>query len=120
MKKRRGLRFLPGGAGKYVESLIKCLEFVASKRPDVAVLKQWFFDNFPQTRGEKAVKGYINMVTNQLGLIKAEHGKFVLTSDGERFLSTHDNKFLFQVLDQRVNGVRELLRLVGKTQPFSE
>ena len=120
MKKRRGLRFLPGGFGKYVESLLKCLEFVASKRPDGAGLKQWFFEHFPQTRGEKAVKGYINMVANQLGLIKAENDNFVLTSDGESFLSTRDNKFLFEVLDQRVNGVRELLRLVETPKPFTE
>jgi predicted RNA-binding protein len=120
VKKRRGLRFLPGGAGKYVDSLLQCLEFVATEKPDEAVLEQWFFDNFPQTRGEKAVKGYINMVANQLGLIKAEHGKFVLTTDGERFLSTRDNKFLFQVLDRRVNGVHEVLRIVETPKPFSE
>src|SRR3990170_3921930 len=96
------------------------LEFVASQNPDESGLKRWFFEHFPQTHGEKAVKGYMNMVANQLGLVKAEHGKFVLTSDGERFLSTHDNKFLFQVLDQRVNGVRELLRLVETPKPFTE
>ena len=120
MKKRRGLRFLPGGAGKYVDSLNKCLEFVRSENPDGASLNRWFFKCFPQTRGEKAVKGYINMVTNQLGLIRMEQGKFVLTSDGERFLSTRDNKFLFRVLDQRVNGVREVLRLIETPKPFSE
>jgi len=120
MKKRRGLRFLPGGVGRYVETLTKCLEFVRNESPDKAGLKRWFFEHFPQTRGEAAVGGYINMITNQLGLIKAEQGKFVLTSDGERFLSTHDNKFLFQVLDQRVNGVREVLRLVETPKPFSE
>jgi len=120
VKKHRGLRFLAGGAGKYVDSLIKCLEFVRSESPDDAGLKQWFFEQFPQTRGEKAVGGYINMVMNQIGLIRVEHGKFVLTGDGERFLSTLDNKFLFQVLDQRVNGVRDVLRLVETPKPLSE
>lgn len=75
MKKRRGLRFLLGGADKYVDSLIKCLEFVKSETPDEALLERWFFEHFPQTHGEKAVKGYITMITNQLGLIKADHGK---------------------------------------------
>jgi len=118
--KRRGLRFLPGGVGRYVETLAKCLEFVRNESPDEAGLKRWFFDHFPQTHGEKAVGGYINMITNQLGLIKIDRGKFVLTGDGERFLSTRDNRFLFQVLDQRVNGVREVLRLVETPKPFSE
>lgn len=120
MKKRRGLRFLPGGARGYVDSLVKCLEFVATGKPDEAVLKRWFFERFPQTRGEKAVRGYINMIANQLGLIKVQHGKFILTDDGQRFLSSRDNKFLFEVLDQRVNGVREVLRLVEAPKPFSE
>jgi len=120
VKKRRGLRFLPGGADKYVDSLIKCLEFVKGETPDEAVLKRWFFEHFPQTHGEKAVKGYINMITDQLGLIKVEHGKHVLTNDGEKFLSSRDNRFLFQVLNQRVNGLSELLGLVESPKLFSE
>jgi hypothetical protein len=83
-------------------------------------LKRWFFEHFPQTHGEKAVRGYVNVLVNQLGLIKMEHGKFVLTDDGERFLSTSDTKFLFQVLDRRVNGVREVLRLIETPKTFSE
>jgi hypothetical protein len=120
MKKRRGLRFLPGGADKYVDSLTRCLEFVKSEGPDEAGMKHWFFKSFPQTRGEKAVMGYVNMIANQLGLIKTEHGRFVLSSDGEKFLSTRDNVFLFQVLDQRVNGVSEVLRLIETPKSFSE
>jgi hypothetical protein len=64
--------------------------------------------------------GYVNMIVNQLGFINMDDGKFVLTADGERFLSTRDNKFLFQVLDQRVNGVSGVLRLVETPKPFSE
>ncbi len=60
------------------------------------------------------------MIINQLGLIRMEQGKFALTNDGERFLSTRDNKFLFQVLDMRVNGMREVLQLVENPKPFSE
>jgi len=113
MKKLRGLRFLPGGTGKYVDTLIKCLEFVKSEGPNEKRLEKWFYDSFSQVRGERAVKGYVSVLENQFALIKKEEGRFVLTDDGKRFLETRDLRFLFQIMADRINGVHDILQLLS-------
>ena len=109
----RGLRFLPGGTGRYVDTLMRCLTFVKGEGPDEERLKQWFFETFPQVRGEMAVKGYIYVIKNQFGLVKREEELFVLTESGKRFLETRDNKLLFQIMTDRINGVHDVLQLLA-------
>jgi len=113
MKKLRGLRFLPGGTGKYVDTLIKCLGFVKGEGPDEERLKRWFYETFPQVRGERAVKGYVSVLENQFALIKKKEERFVLTEDGKRFLETRDSKLLFQIMADRINGVQDILQLLS-------
>jgi len=113
MKKRRGLHFLPGGTGKYVDTLIKCLEFIKGEGPDEERLKRWFYETFPQVRSERTVKGCVYVLENQLALIKKKEERFILTEDGKRFLENRDSRFLFQIMADRINGVHDVLQLLS-------
>jgi len=113
LKKLRGLHFLPGGTGRYVDTLAKCLIFAKSEEPDEERLRRWFSETFPQVRGDRAVESYIYMVENQFELIKREEGRFVLTENGKKFLETRDSKLLFQIMVDRINGVHDVLQLLA-------
>lgn len=113
MRKLRGLRFLPGGTDKYVDTLMKCLEFVKDESPDKERLRQWFYEGFPRVKGERAVDGYIRVAKDQFGLIKQEGGRFVLTENGKEFLETRNPRLLFQILGERIDGVHDILQLLS-------
>jgi len=113
MEKERGLWPLPGGFGKYVDTLTGCLTFVKDERPDENRLKQWFFKTFPQMKGEVAVTGYVHTI-RKLGLIKKEDQRFVLADQAEKFLETRDNKLLYQMMDERIAGVGDILLMLSK------
>jgi len=119
LKKLRGLRYLPGGATKYVDTLIRILEFVDEKNPDINQLKQWFYENF-HVKAER-IGGYVRMLERQFGLIEKKNGRFMLTENGKNFAQTRDAQFLFKIMNDKINGFDDVFRLLSvKPCDFSE
>jgi len=111
MKKKSRLWSLPGGGGKYVSTLQKCLEFVEECNPSEEHLKKWFFRIFPSVKSERTAKDYIGTIES-LGLIIRIGNKFALTTDAKGFLETHDNNLVYQALDANYIGIHDIVRLL--------
>ena len=110
MKKKSRLGPLLGGSDKYVSTLQKCLEFVEESNPSEEQLKEWFVKTF-RLENERAVKDYTHTIKN-LGLIVKDDGKLLLSDTAKRFLETHENSLLYQVLNANYVGFNDALRIL--------
>ncbi|TRZ53436.1 MAG: hypothetical protein D4S01_01325 [Dehalococcoidia bacterium] len=113
MQKRLRLWSLPGGNENYIITLKKCLAFIKETNPHQEQIKDWCFQTFPSVESERTVKDSIGVIKN-LGLIKGVGDKFLLNEEGERFLKTHNNTLVYQLLDTKYKGIHDIIELLYK------
>ena len=113
MKKYRGLWPLPGGTEHYVDTLNSLLEYVSKHNPSEEEFIKWFLENFPQAKSEKVIRSYISFV-KKLDLIKKEGRKYKLTEIVEEYFKDFSSGKLFQILDDKVMGMHDLLAILSQ------
>lgn len=111
MKKRHRLGPLPGSAKKYLDAVIKCLEFVGGRSPSETEFQEWFLQEFPSVKSKRSVRDYIRTIEN-LGLMTMSRDDFTLTDEAKEFLNAHEKKILYEALDRRYVAVHDILELL--------
>lgn len=111
-KQARSLWPLPGGAGQYLASLDTILHMVDETTDTGAVLDQ-IVATFERVRSRKAGRSYLHVVAD-LGLVNLDGPAVRLTASGRRYLKTGDVALVRKALLERVDGIAELLLLLGQ------
>lgn len=102
---------MPGGAGEYIESLTKCLEFVQRNNPSRSQLNEWLRQTFSNVRSIAVVRSCIEAVEG-LDFIIESTGRFSLSNTGSRFLETRDNRLVYQKLNEKHRYIDDVLHMI--------
>lgn len=105
---------LPGGADGHTDSLIKIMAYVNSNQPNTQQLKKFFFDTFPTVGSEKVVNSYLNTVIKRLDYFSVSKDAFSLSDEGKKYLENPDDELLFNQLDKKIIGFKEILFILSK------
>jgi len=118
-KKLKWLGYLPGGNGKYLESLTRCLEFVEKNKPSEEQLYAWFLQAFPSVHKPSVVKNCIRTI-EVLELMARINGNFSVTNMGREFLQKRENRLVYQKLSEKIGVEVVLLLLQERTLTLDE
>ena len=111
LKKLRTLGYLPGGEDKYIETLIKCLQFIQKSTPSEEQL-ELFFNTFG-VESQRVVQSCINTMKN-LELIARSNRTFTLSTTAKEFLQTQNNNLILQKLNSNYDGIKEILEMLSE------
>jgi hypothetical protein len=109
MEKRLRLGILPGGYNKYVDPLLRCLQYIRQGSPSKEDFSQWFEKTFDAKPKDECIHAIEN-----LNLAKETDNAISLTDSGEKFLDTGNNGVLYQELDNNYAGIHDILELLHK------
>ncbi len=108
----RSLWPLPGGAGRYLDSLRAILHMVDGTTDTEEVLGRMVVE-FDKTKSLKAARSYLHVVAD-LGFIDLDGPVVRLTSSGRSYHQAGDAKLVRKALLSRIEGVTEMLQLLGR------
>lgn len=111
-KPARSLWPLPGGTGQYLVSLGTILHMVDGATDTDTVLDQ-IVATFERAHSRKTARSYLHVVAD-LGFVNIDGPVVRLTASGRKYLRTSDVALVREALFDRVEGVNELLRLIGQ------
>lgn len=114
MKSVRSIQPLPGGIQNYPKTLAKMIGMCLDPVP-VKLLRGQIFGAFPTVSSERVASGYISGVLYALGLAERSGRNVVATRSGRRFAETLDLAILEKALLNRVEGIPELLGVLGES-----
>jgi hypothetical protein len=111
-KQARSLWPLPGGTGQYLASLDAILHMVDETTDTDTVLGQ-IVATFERAQSRKTARSYLHVVAD-LGFVNLDGPVVRLTASGRKYLRTGDVALVRKALLDRVDGIAELLRLIGQ------
>ena len=104
---------LPGGRDSHFQVVLDFLAFISKDGKPYNDAKQWFPNTFSTVNGEYRAGGYLDVLLRQLGLVKKDHNENVkLTLEGREVLYTKSKEKLYQILDSRIVGISEIIRIL--------
>ena len=111
-RQARSLWPLPGGTGQYVVTLGIILHMVDKTTDTDEVLDQ-VIAKFDRAHSRKAARSYLHVVAD-LGFVDLDGPVVRLTAAGRKYLKTGDVALVRKALFNRVDGIAELLRVLGQ------
>jgi hypothetical protein len=108
----RSLWPLPGGAGRYLDSLRAILHMVDDATDTDEVLARMVVE-FDKTTSLKAARSYLHVVAD-LRFIDLDGPVVRLTSPGRSYLKAGDPTIVRRALLARIAGAAEILELLGR------
>jgi len=110
---------LPGGIRNYYKTLYKVLENVKTNSPTFLDIKNWLIKEYALTSEEKTSKGYLDVI-KKLGFINFENKHFQITKNGEKILNSNDAGIVFNIIVDKISGVKEIVDIISQKQPIDK
>jgi hypothetical protein len=110
-RQARSLWPLPGGTGQYLTSL-RVILYMVARTTDTSDVVDQMVAEFDRTTSHKAARSYLHVVAD-LGFVDLDGPVVRLTASGRKYLETGDVAIVRKALLNRVDGVSEILRLLG-------
>lgn len=117
-EKFKGVWPLYGGKKNYVLTLRKVLEKISEENPTMDQLVSWLKSEYKGS-SDTVAQGVLRVVNKCLGLTQEIGGRVGLTSLGEEFLRTGENRLVLDALQSRVLGFEEILSLLAENRELS-
>jgi HJR/Mrr/RecB family endonuclease len=118
--KSRSIWPLPGGTNNYIETLIKLLNKINSKKTKREEMIKWFADNFENVSSLKTAEGYLNVPKN-MGLINFNKEFCFLTDSGKEYLKKQDLELLYKTISANIMAFEEIHQLlVNSSEPKTD
>ncbi|MBK7978822.1 MAG: hypothetical protein IPK06_02175 [Ignavibacteriae bacterium] len=110
---------LPGGIRNYLQTLIKILDYIKINSPEFEQIKNWLILEYSLSSEEKTSKGYLDVI-RRLSLFKIENSKYIITDFGNKVLSTKDAGLVFDILIDKIIGIKEIVEIIAQKQPIDK
>ncbi|MBI1934002.1 MAG: hypothetical protein HYS24_15835 [Ignavibacteriales bacterium] len=110
---------LPGGIRNYLQTLIKILDYIKINSPEFEQIKNWLILEYSLSSEEKTSKGYLDVI-RRLSLFKIENSKYIITDLGNKVLSTKDAGLVFDILIDKIIGIKEIVEIIAQKQPIDK
>jgi hypothetical protein len=117
-EKFKGIWPLYGGKGNYVLTLKRILEKICKENPTTDQLVSWLRTEY-KSFSESVPSHVLRVVERNLGFIQKVGRQVSLTSSGEEFLKTNENRLVLDALQKRVLGFDEILSMLSKSPGLS-
>lgn len=110
--KLKGIWPLPGGTRNFVTTLLGILQKVGRESPTLDDLVAWLKEKYSLS-GSNTPYGYIRVIREPLGFFEKSNGRIRLTSAGQEFVETRNNKIVLDGLRGRVLGFEEIFQILA-------
>lgn len=117
-EKFKGIWPLYGGKKNYVLTLKKVLEKVREENPTKDQLASWFKSEYGGS-SDTVPYAELRVISKCLGFTQEIGGRVTLTSQGDEFLRTGENRLVLEALQKRVLGFEEILSMLAESRELS-
>jgi hypothetical protein len=117
-EKFKGIWPLYGGNKNYVLTLKKVLEKVREENPTKDQLASWFKSEYGGS-SDTVPYAELRVISKCLGFTQEISGRVTLTSQGDEFLRTGENRLVLEALQKRVLGFEEILSMLAESRELS-
>jgi len=117
-EKFKGIWPLYDGKKNYVLTLRKVLEKISEEKPTMDQLVSWLKSEYKGS-SDTVAHGVLRVVNKCLGFTQEIGGRVCITSLGEEFLRTGENRLVLDALQKRVLGFEEILSMLAESRELS-
>ena len=116
--KLKGIWPLYGGKKNYVLTLRKVLGKISEENPTKDQLASWFKSEYGGS-SDTVPYAELRVISKCLGFTQEIGGRVTLTSQGDEFLRTGENRLVLEALQKRVLGFEEILSMLAESRELS-
>lgn len=116
--KFKGIWPMYGGKKNYVLTLRAILKKICDENPTINQLVSWLKSEYKGS-SDTVSHGVLRVVSKCLGFAQEISGRVSLTSPGEEFFRTGENRLVLDALLKRVLGFDEILLMLAETGDLS-